>query len=59
MRLYLDVETYRPRREDAFIQEKMIAIGVLGDLTPYDPKSSKVWDKAKVKPRYFTEWELE
>ena len=58
MRLYFDVETYRPKKEDAFIQEKIIAIGILEDWTPYIPESSEIWDEPSVKFRYFTEWEL-
>ena len=58
MRLYLDIETYRPRKEYAFTQEKIIAIGILEDQTLYTPGSSKVWDEPSVKFRYFTEWEL-
>ena len=58
MRLYLDVETYRPGEEDAFTREKIIAIGVLEDWTPYTPESSEIWSEPSVKSRYFTEWEL-
>jgi hypothetical protein len=35
VRLYLDVETYRKRKEDAFVDEKVIDIGVIEDWTPY------------------------
>lgn len=42
MRLYLDIETYRPRKEDAFIGEKIIAIGLLEDRTPYVPEFSEI-----------------
>jgi len=58
MRLYLDVETYRPREEDAFTGEKIIAIGILEDWTPYAPESSEIWYERSVEPRYFTEWVL-
>ncbi len=58
MRLYLDVETYRSRKEDAFTGEKIIAIGILEDWTPYTPGSSEIWDDVRVRLRYFTEWEL-
>lgn len=34
MRLYLDVDTHRQREEDAFLQERVIAIGVLEDFNP-------------------------
>lgn len=57
MRLYLDLETYRPRVEEAFAQEKIIAIGVLEDRTPYSPDSSKM-DESHVKLHYFNEWDL-
>jgi len=40
--LYLDVETYRPRKEDAFINEEVIAIGVIEDWTRYDPESTSI-----------------
>ena len=59
MRLYIDVETYRPRKEEAFTREKIIAIGILEDWTPYTPDSSKIWDEPDVRLHYFTEWELE
>ena len=42
LRLYLDVETYRPRKEDAFINEEVIAIGVIEDWTRYDPESTSI-----------------
>jgi len=58
MRLYLDVETYRQREEDAFLQERVIAIGVLEDLTRYEPKSSNNWEARSVRFRVFAEWEL-
>ena len=58
MRLYFDVETYRLRKEDAFTREKIIAIGILEDWTPYTSESSERWDEPSVKFRYFTEWEL-
>ena len=41
MRIYLDIETYRPSKSDAFIDEKVIAIGLLEDRTPYSPISIK------------------
>jgi hypothetical protein len=40
--LYLDVETYRPNKESAFIKEKIIAIGVIEDWTRYDPESTSI-----------------
>lgn len=55
MRLYLDVETYRL---EAFANEKIIAIGVIEDWTPYHPSSTEIWDPPNVIFRFFTEWEL-
>ena len=40
--MYLDVETYRPNKESAFIKEKIIAIGVIEDWTRYDPESTSI-----------------
>ena len=40
--MYLDVETYRPNKEDAFINEEVIAIGVIEDWTRYDPESTSI-----------------
>jgi len=57
VRLYIDVETYRRRDEDVFVNEKVIAIGVLEDNTRYAPESSSIWNKEKVAFRFFTEWE--
>ncbi|GAB6147487.1 3'-5' exonuclease family protein [Stetteria hydrogenophila] len=56
LRLYLDVETYRPRKGASFTEERVIAVGVLEDWTPYAPDSAGEW--GRVKCRYFTEWEL-
>jgi len=42
LRLYLDVETYRPRKEDAFINDEVIAIGVIEDWTKYNPESASI-----------------
>ncbi len=58
VRLYLDVETYRPRPEDIFINEKVVAVGVIEDYTEYAEKSSAVWEEPQVKIRFFTEWEM-
>jgi len=54
VRIYLDIETYRPKKEDAFIHEKVIAIGILEDWTPYSPNSLN----EPIEPQLFTEWEL-
>jgi len=57
VRLYIDVETYRRRKKDAFINEKVIAIGVLEDKTRYTPESSSIWNEGDVAFKFFTEWE--
>jgi hypothetical protein len=60
--LYLDVETYRPRKEDAFINEEVIAIGVIEDWTRYDPESTSIKceegeaSSAGCALRFFTIW---
>ena len=54
VRIYLDVETYRPRREDAFVNERVIAIGLLEDFTPYTANSLNM----PVDRLLFTEWGL-
>ncbi|RLE53127.1 MAG: hypothetical protein DRJ30_07160 [Candidatus Methanomethylicota archaeon] len=53
VRLYLDIETYRPSSKDAFTNENIIAIGVLEDFTPYSSKSLNFC----VGEQIFTEWE--
>ena len=59
MRIYLDIETYRRTREDAFTNEKVIAIGFIEDRTPYEPSSANKWSEDEgVKFHYLTEWEL-
>lgn len=54
MRLYLDIETYRPK--EAFIDEKIITIGLIVDRTGYEQESSKIWGPPQVDFKYFTEW---
>lgn len=54
VRIYLDVETYRPRKEDAWIKEKVIAIGVFEDRTPYKLESIE----KSLELKSFTEWNL-
>jgi len=39
VRLYLDLETYRPRKEDPFVEEKIISSGLIIDETPYQEGS--------------------
>jgi hypothetical protein len=52
VRLYLDLETYRPVKENAFVNEKVIAVGLTKDETPYERRSLTI----KVKPIIFAEW---
>jgi len=47
VKLYFDVETYRPQDRGAFTEEKIIAIGVLEERAPDEEASFKL----------FTEWE--
>lgn len=55
VRIYLDVETYRPRKkEDAFVNERVIAIGLLEDYTPHTTDSLN----KPVNKLLFKEWEL-
>lgn len=58
MRLYLDMETYRPEKKDAFINERIIVVGLIEDWTPYRPESSATWNGNEIRFLYFTEWEL-
>ena len=58
VRLYLDMETHRPEKKDAFINERIIVVGLIEDWTPYRPESSATWNGNKVRFVYFTEWEL-
>jgi len=53
VRLYLDLETYRPRREGAFVGEKIVSCGLLIDETPYDENSLKEQGKLVL----FSEWD--
>jgi hypothetical protein len=63
VRLYLDVETYRPRKEGAFVDEKVIAIGVVEDWTKYNPESASIKCEKNGPSgtgcviRFFTSWE--
>jgi len=52
-RLYLDVETYRPRREDAFVDERIISSGLFIDETPYEEDSLNV----DIKSVLINEWD--
>jgi len=51
VRLYLDIETYRKK---TFKDEKIIAIGVIEDWTPY--KKESLEEEGDLKK--FSEWEL-
>ena len=53
VRLYIDLETYRPEKEDAFVNEKVILTGILADETPYSEASLET----KVKPVLIRECE--
>ncbi|MEM3697427.1 MAG: hypothetical protein QXQ94_08020 [Candidatus Bathyarchaeia archaeon] len=52
VRIYLDLETYRPRKEDAFVDEKIICCGLLVDEAPYCEDSLK--EKGEL--ILFSEW---
>jgi len=41
VRLYLDLETYRPKKEGSFVEERIISSGLLIDETPYQEDSLK------------------
>jgi len=51
MRLYLDMETYREK--DAFIDEKIIAIGIIEDWTSYNYSNV---NNVQIKQQCFAEW---
>jgi hypothetical protein len=53
VRLYFDLETYRPHREDAFVDEKIISCGLLVDETPYCEDSLKETGELLL----FSEWD--
>lgn len=53
VRLYFDMETFRPCKEDAFVNEKIISCGLLVDETPYHENSLK--EKGELIP--FSEWD--
>ena len=52
VRLYLDLETLRPKREEAFTDEKIILAGFLRDETRYEESSLR----EDVEPVFFSEW---
>ena len=52
VRLYLDLETYRPRKESSFVGDRIISSGILIDETPYQEDSLK----EKIDPILISEW---
>ena len=53
VRIYLDLETYRPRKESAFVDERIISCGLLVDEAPYCEDSLK--EKGQIV--LFNEWD--
>lgn len=53
VRLYLDLETYRPNVEEAFINERIITAGLAVDRTSYHERSLK----RDVEPVLHSEWD--
>jgi DNA polymerase elongation subunit (family B) len=53
VRLYLDLETYRPRKEGSFVEERIISSGLLVDETPYQEDSLK----ENIDPILISEWD--
>jgi hypothetical protein len=51
-RIYLDLETYRPDNDGAFVDERIIAAGLIVDKTP--PHSSSL--SQHIPPIVFAEW---
>ena len=41
IKVYLDLETYRPNNNDTFLNEKIIALGLLIDFTSEEPRDPK------------------
>ena len=63
IRLYFDVETPREKSDDAFLNEKVIAIGVIADRSEYSEESLSERcepgpTSAKCEVKLFTEWGL-
>ncbi|MEM3641330.1 MAG: hypothetical protein QXH37_05375, partial [Candidatus Bathyarchaeia archaeon] len=52
VRIYLDIETYRPNEAEAFVNEKVISSGLLVGETPYNEDSLR----ESVKPVLICEW---
>lgn len=53
VRLYLDLETYRPKKEGAFTEERVISGGLLIDYLPYSEDSLNT----NIEPILFNEWD--
>jgi len=53
VRLYLDLETYRPRDKGSFVDERIISSGFLIDETPYQEDSLC----EDIKPILIKEWD--
>ena len=53
VRLYFDLETYRPRKEGSFVEERIISGGLLIDETPYQEDSLK----ESIDPVLISEWD--
>jgi DNA polymerase elongation subunit (family B) len=53
VRLYLDLETYRPRKEGSFVEERIILSGLLIDENPYQEDSLK----ESIEPILISEWD--
>lgn len=52
VRIYLDIETYRPKEEGAFTDEKIVLVGLILDETPYKENSLR----ERAEPILFSEW---
>jgi DNA polymerase elongation subunit (family B) len=53
VRLYFDLETYRPRKEGSFVEERIISGGLLIDETLYQEDSLK----ESIDPILISEWD--
>jgi DNA polymerase elongation subunit (family B) len=53
VRVYFDLETYRPRKEGSFVEERIISGGLLIDETPYQEDSLK----ESTDPILISEWD--
>ena len=53
VRIYLDLETYRPKKQDAFVNEKIITCGIIIDETPYQESSLQ----RVIEPILLSEWD--